>query len=252
MLAIEINNVSCTYGGKLFVLRDVNLNLREREVVALVGPSGVGKSTLLRCVNRLVRPEQGDIKVFGKSVMAADRDELRKIRIKIGVIFQQFNLFERQKVIENVLLGRLGYINTWRGLLFFPKLVYSETDYGMAKEVLKEVGLEEFAFKRVFNLSGGQKQRVAIARALVQQPKIILADEPVSNLDSYLAKDIMDILTSIADKRKITILVSLHSLDLAKHYADRVVGLARGRVIYDGSPRKINQQIISKIYGRKI
>ncbi len=251
MNAIEIKNVSFSYESKNYVLKDVSLDVPEREIVALVGPSGVGKSTLLRCINHLIRPTQGDILVFGESIMRADRSQLRKIRTKIGVVFQQFNLFERQTVIENVLLGRLGYISSWKGLLFFPRLVYSEADHELAREVLKEVELEKFADKRVFTLSGGQKQRVAMARALVQQPKIILADEPVSSLDPYLAESIMEMMTSIAGKRKITIVVSLHSLEMARHYADRVVGLSKGKIIYDGNPRKISRETVEKIYGKK-
>ncbi len=251
MKAIEIKNVSFTYEENQYVLKNVSLDVQEKEIVALVGPSGVGKSTLLRCINHLIRPTRGEIRVFGESIMTANRSQLRRIRTKIGLVFQQFNLFERQKVIENVLLGRLGYIESWRGLLFFPRLVYSEADYQMAGDVLKEVGLEEFADKRVFTLSGGQKQRVAVARALVQQPKIILADEPVSSLDPYLAESIMEMLTSIARKKRITIVVSIHSLEMAKKYAGRIIGLSRGRIVYDGSPKKISRSAAEEIYGRK-
>lgn len=251
MKAIEIKNLSFTYDGKHFVLKDVNLEVGEREILALIGPSGVGKSTLLRCINRLIRPTSGDIKVFEEDVMSADRSVLRKVRTQIGVIFQQFNLFERQKVIENVVLGRLGYIDSWRGLLFFPKLVYSKNDFFIANEALKEVGLEDYANKRVFNLSGGQKQRVAIARVLTQQPKIILADEPVSSLDPYLAEEIMKLLISAAKKKKITIIASLHSLQIAKKYSDRIIGMLNGKIIYNGSPKKISEIQIKKIYGKE-
>lgn len=252
MKAIEIKDLYFTYDGKQSVLNGVNLDIDEREIIALVGPSGVGKSTLLKCINHLIRPTKGDIKVFGESIMTADRSELRSIRTKIGVIFQQFNLFDRQKVINNVLLGRLGYISSLRGLLFFPKLVYSESDYEMARNVLDEVGLKEYAEKRVFNLSGGQKQRVAIARALVQQPKIILADEPVSSLDPYLAKEVMSLLVSVSRKRKLTIITSLHSLEIAGIYSSRTIGMSKGKIIFDGDFKNLTQQMIKKIYGKEV
>lgn len=250
MKAIEIRNVSFNYSKKK-VLNSIDLAIEEKEIVALVGPSGVGKSTLLRCINHLIRPTAGDIKIFGESIMMADRTALRKIRTKIGVIFQQFNLFDRQKVIDNVLLGRLGYLDTWRGLLFFPKLVYSAEDYQLALTSLAEVGLEEYPQKRVFNLSGGQKQRVAIARALTQQPQIILADEPVSNLDPYLAEEIMKLLITLARKKKITIIASLHSLEIAKKFSDRIIGMSKGKIVYDGIPTKVNPNIIKRIYGKE-
>lgn len=251
MKAIDIKDLSFSYDGKHMVLKKVNFSVEERQIVALVGPSGVGKSTLLRCINRLIKPTAGEVKVLGKNVMAANRSQLREIRRMIGVIFQQFNLFDRQKVIENVLLGRLGYIAGWRSLLFFPKLVYSSSDYQKAEEVLNEVGLKSYANKRVFNLSGGQKQRVAIARALVQQPKIILADEPVSNLDPFLAEEIMKLLTNLAKKKAITIVASLHSLEIARKYSQRLIGMAGGRIIYDGNPKKMTKETIKKIYGKE-
>ena len=256
MKPIEITNLSHTYDGKYRALGNVNFDVKEGRVVAIVGPSGSGKSTFLRVINRLVipsNPEGSDIgvRVFGQNILTADRSQLTNIRRRIGIVFQQFNLFERQTVVENVLLGRLGYLPSWKGLLYFPKLVYSQEDYELADSILKDVGLESFVLQKVSNLSGGQKQRVAIARALAQQPKIILADEPVSNLDQYLARDILDLLVSAVRKRNLTLLVSLHSLELAKHYADEVVGFFQGQIVYQDSPQKITDKVVERIYGKK-
>ena len=252
MKLLEIKDLSHTYDGKKFVLKNIDLELNEKEVAVVVGPSGVGKSTLLYCVNRLVQPTEGSVKVLGQEVVSADRIELRKIRRSIGMIFQQFNLFERQTVIENVLLGRLGYIDSWRGLLCFPGLVYSETDYELTRETLKMLGLKELASRRLGSLSGGQKQRVAIARVLVQQPKIILADEPTSSLDPYLAQEIMALLTKIAHQKKVTVFASLHSLDLAVKYADRIIGLSKGKIIYKSRPGRLTKKIVREIYGKEV
>jgi len=256
MKLIEIADFSYSYDGKSRVLKNINFEVKKSKVVVIIGPSGSGKSTFLRAINYLITPNKpegplGNIKVLGKDVFLADWSQLRDIRRKVGVIFQQFNLFERQTVIENVLLGRLGYLSSWRGLLYFPRLVYSQKDYKLAKQMLKDVGLGQLAFRRTSNLSGGQKQRVAIARALAQQPKIILADEPVSSLDFCLARDIMNLLVSIVRKRNLTLIVSLHSLELAKRYADEVVGFSRGKIVYHGSPHKITNKVIEKIYGKK-
>jgi phosphonate transport system ATP-binding protein len=251
MRLLEIKALSHTFDGSKLVLKNIDLELNEKEVVVVVGPSGVGKSTLLYCVNRLVQPTEGSVKVLGREVVSANRTELREIRRSIGMIFQQFNLFDRQTVTENVLLGRLGYINSWKGLLYFPELIYSRSDFRLAKEALSEVGLEEFANKKVGNLSGGQKQRVAIAKTLVQQPRIILADEPVSSLDPYLAEEIMALLASVAHRKKIAVFTSLHSLPLAKKYADRIIGLSRGKMVYQGKPVRMTKKIIEEIYGKE-
>jgi len=257
-MPIEITNLSHTYDGKYWALENINFKVRAGRVVALVGPSGSGKSTFLRIVNRLVTPSnpgESDVdvgvRVFGQDLLTANRSQLVSIRRRIGIISQQFNLFERQTVVENVLLGRLGYLPSWRGLLYFPRLVYSQKDYELANNILNGVGLGRFEFQRVSNLSGGQKQRVAVARALVQQPKIILADEPVSNLDHYLAMDILDLLVSSVRKRNLTLLVSLHSLELAKQYADEVVGFSKGNIVYHGNPQKVTDGVVERIYGKK-
>lgn len=251
MKLLKIDNLSHTFNGKDFILKNINLEVDPGKVIAIIGPSGAGKSTLLYCINRLVEASGGSIRVSGQEIISAGRSELRIIRRGIGMIFQQFNLFERQKVIENVLLGRLGYINSWKGLLFFPGLIYSKKDYKIAKEALKEVELEGFEFRRVSSLSGGQKQRVAIAKVLAQQSKIILADEPVSNLDPYLADEIIKLLYNIAHQRRIAIVISLHSLDLAKQYSDRIIGVSKGEIIYYGSSRGLTKKKVREIYGKE-
>lgn len=253
---IEATDVFHTYDGKHWVLNGISFGVDKSKVVAIVGPSGSGKSTLLKLINCLILPSSpkgsvGSMKVLGQDAFRANRSQMTQIRRQVGVVFQQFNLFERQSVIENVLLGRLGYISSWRGLLYFPRFVYSAGDYAMAKKALADVGLEGYAPKRASCLSGGQKQRVAIARALVQQSKIILADEPISNLDLYLAKEIMELLVSVARKRKLVLLISLHSLDFAKRYADEIIAFSKGKIVYQGSPRRMNQKVIEEIYGKK-
>jgi len=244
MALLEIDHVFKDYRG-VPALNDVNLSVKRGEFVAVIGRSGAGKSTLLRCVNRLIEPSKGKIKVEGMNVVGLGRRRLRTLRTRVGMIFQHYNLVPRLTVIENVLHGRLGFKSTWAGVLG----LYSDAEKRRAVEILAQLGLEEFVHRRCDQLSGGQKQRVGIARALIQDPTLLLCDEPIASLDPGSAKIIMDHLRRIADEQGITVLINLHQVDVAVKYADRIVGIRAGQVEYDGSPKKLNKKTVSKIYG---
>ena len=226
-------------------LKNVNLEVRWDERVVLLGSSGAGKSTLLRCTNLSIRPTQGKVYIDAKEITSLPVKEIRQIRRQIGVISQHFNFVEGASASKNVLLGRLGYIGT------IPSILgrFSDEDIAIATEALKRVGLEKYAQKRVSDLSGGQKQRVAIARAIAQQSKIILADEPVSSLDPKLMREIMNLIQEICVEHDITLLASLHFLELAKTYATRLVGLREGEIVFDNTPDEITDKDIIDIYG---
>jgi len=240
---LEIHNLSKDYRG-ISALNDVSLAVKKGEFVAVIGRSGAGKSTLLRCINRLVEPSSGRIRVDGIDVPGLGRRGLRSLRTRVGMIFQHYNLVPRLTVIENVLHGRLGFKSTWEGMLG----LYSEAEKRRALDLLVQLGLEAQAHQRCDRLSGGQKQRVGIARALIQDPRLILCDEPIASLDPGSAKVIMDQLRRIADQG-ITILINLHQVEVAVKYADRIIGIRAGRVEYDGSPKKLNKKTVALIYG---
>lgn len=244
MAVLEIQNLSKSYKSVL-ALKDISLSVKKGEFVAIIGRSGAGKSTLLRCINRLIEPSSGRILIDNTDVGALNHRSLRKLRTKIGMIFQHYNLVHRQTVIENVLHGRLGYKSTLGGMLG----LYSEAEKQHAWHILSQLGLEDQIHKRCDQLSGGQKQRVGIARALVQDPRIILCDEPIASLDPGSAKTIMDHLSRISREMGITILINLHQVDVAIKYADRVIGIQGGSVVYDGSPKKLNKKAVAAIYG---
>lgn len=241
--------------GAAQVLRGVSLKIEQGEFVGVIGVSGAGKSTLLRCINRLIEPTSGEI-LMPRSILDPRADsarlnvlrlgprELRLLRRKIGMIFQQFNIVKRLTVIENVLSGGLGYQPALRSCL----KLFSRDERRRALLNLKRVGLLGHAYKRADELSGGEQQRVAIARTLMQNPALILADEPVSNLDPRLSRVILDILKRVCREDGITALVSLHILDLAREYADRVVGLVEGKVFFDGPTAELTDAVVEKIY----
>ena len=241
---LEIHNLSKDYRG-VPALIDVSLTVKKGEFVAVIGRSGAGKSTLLRCINRLVEPSSGRISVDGTNVPALGRRGLRSLRTRVGMIFQHYNLVPRLTVIENVLHGRLGFKTTWEGMLGH----YSAKEKRRAFDLLIQLGLEAQAHQRCDRLSGGQKQRVGIARALIQDPQLILCDEPIASLDPGSAKIIMDQLRRIADEQGITIIINLHQVEVAVKYADRIIGIRAGRVEYDGSPKKLNKKTVAHIYG---
>ena len=227
---IKIQNLSHTYKNRdEGALKNINLHIKRGENVMLLGPSGSGKSTLMKCINRLIKPTSGDIFIEEENILTSEEKQTIKIRKKIGTIFQEFDLIERDTILKNVLNGRLGYISNFD--TFFNR--FKKEDYEIVEQNLKEVGLLGLKNERVSNLSGGQKQRVAIARALSQEPKIILADEPVSNLDPKLMADVLDLLLRICKQRQITLITSLHFVELVKKYASRVIGISEGSIIFD-------------------
>ncbi|WP_339273195.1 phosphonate ABC transporter ATP-binding protein [Paenibacillus sp. FSL W8-0187] len=243
---IEIRNVSKNYANGTKALNHINLTIGRGEFVAIVGLSGAGKSTLLRSMNRLHDITEGEIVIDGKSITAAKGKELRRIRRDIGMIFQSFNLVKRSSVLRNVLAGRVGYHSTLLTLLGrFPK-----ADVDLAFQALDRVGIVQKAYARADELSGGQQQRVAIARVLAQEAKIILADEPVASLDPLTTKQVMDDLKRINTESEITTIVNLHSIDLARQYATRIIGLRAGEVVFDGPLSEATDERFTEIYGR--
>jgi phosphonate transport system ATP-binding protein len=244
MALLEIEHLTKRYRD-VTALSDVSLKIRAGEFVTVIGRSGAGKSTLLRCVNRMVEASSGHIEFEGKDVLALRHRELRKLRTRIGMIFQHFNLVPRQTVIENVLHGRLGYKSTLAGVLG----VYTAAEKDMACEILDRLGLADQLHKRCDELSGGQKQRVGIARALVQEPRVILCDEPIASLDPSSAKKIMDRLHHICRDMNITILMNLHQVDVAIRYSDRIIGIREGSIVYDDEARKLKKKMVAEIYG---
>jgi phosphonate transport system ATP-binding protein len=241
---IHIRGLRKTFPPDRVALDGVDLDIGAGEFVMVIGQSGAGKTTMLRCLNRLQEPTAGDIVLNGARITGATPEMLRGLRRQIGMIFQQFNLVKRVPVLENVLAGRLGHVPTLSSLLGrFP-----DADLAIARECLRLVGLEEFADRRADTLSGGEQQRVAIARALAQEPKVILADEPTASLDPRLTESIMEILTRINVERRLTLVVSQHRLETALAYGTRIVGLRQGRVIFDGPPSAMTPETVEAIY----
>ncbi|MBP1992154.1 phosphonate ABC transporter ATP-binding protein [Paenibacillus eucommiae] len=242
---LDVRHVSKQYGQDTMALSDVNFSVQEGEFVSIIGPSGAGKSTLLRCINRMIDASSGEINFDGVQVMDLKKAELRKLRTKIGMIFQHYNLVNRLTVIENVLHGRLGYKSVLMGSLGW----YTADEKQQAMQILELLGLTKHIYKRCDQLSGGQKQRVGIARALLQNPKLLLCDEPIASLDPNASKVIMDHLRNISNVLGITVLINLHQVDVALSYSDRIIGVNKGTVIFDGLPQKITSEEICKIYG---
>ncbi|HEX9495373.1 MAG TPA: phosphonate ABC transporter ATP-binding protein [Candidatus Limnocylindria bacterium] len=242
---VSVKDLVKTYPNGTRALDGVTLDIERREFVVLIGLSGSGKSTLLRCINRLVEPTSGTVTFEGLDVTRARGAELRRIRRRIGMIFQQFNLVKRSSVFANVLAGRLGWRSTWRTIASRP----SRLDVAQVFENLGRVGIADRAFGRADALSGGQQQRVGIARALMQEPELMLADEPVASLDPATSHSVMKYLEEINKKDGITVICSLHFLSLARRYGTRVIALKDGRVAYDGKPADIDEARFKEIYG---
>ena len=242
---VSIKDLVKTYPSGTRALDGVSLDIQRGEFVVLIGLSGSGKSTLLRCINRLVDPTSGTVVFDGIDVTAADRVAIRRVRRRIGMIFQQFNLVRRSSVFTNVLSGRLGYRSTWRTIASRP----SASDVAAAFENLGRVGIAQRAYSRADTLSGGQQQRVGIARALMQKPELMLADEPVASLDPATSHSVMKYLEEINKKDGITVICSLHFLSLARRYGTRVIALKDGRIEFDGKPDAIDEKRFKEIYG---
>lgn len=243
---LKIENLSKTYPNGTQALTDVSFEVNEGEFLAVIGLSGSGKSTLLRCINRLIEPTSGRIIWNDIDITAASGKEIRNIRRQIGMIFQQFNLVKRSSVSVNVLSGRLGYVATWPSLFH----VFSKEDHTRVKKTLDMVGLADKIDVRADSLSGGQQQRVGIARALMQDPKMILADEPVASLDPVLAHSILKYLEKLNKEYGMTVICSLHFLDLVHRYATRAIALKDGHLVFQGLPKEIDDVQFKQIYGK--
>ncbi len=247
---LEVRNLTKVYDDGTVALRDVSFTVPDGEFLVIIGLSGSGKSTLLRCINRLIDPTEGEIIWNGVDLAKLTGEELRRARRKIGMVFQHFNLVKRSSVLTNVLAGRLGYTPTWKSLMG----QFSRADREKATQALERIGILDQAHKRADELSGGQQQRVGIARALMQEPEMILADEPVASLDPVLSHSILTRLESLNREDGITILCSLHYLDLVQRYATSVIGLHEGRIVYRGSRddiRAMTDDEFKEIYGEE-
>jgi len=244
MPILEFQNVSKTYNNATKALADICFSVDEGEFVAIIGPSGSGKSTILRCINRLVDATQGVIIFDDIDISRAKRKAIRQIRKKIGMIFQHYNLVERLSVVENVLHGRLGHKSVLSGVIG----LYTEAEKDQAFQILEKLGLTEQAYKRCDELSGGQKQRVGIARSIMQEPKLILCDEPIASLDPSSSKIIMDHLSDINRSTNITCILNLDQIAVALKHARRIIGLTAGQIVYDGPPDQLTKSKIYEIY----
>ena len=242
---LKVENLNLTYqkGGPQ-VLFDISFSVSKNDFYAIIGPSGAGKSSLIRCINKLADANSGNVLFKGENIINLSGKKLRSVRRKIGMIFQEFNLIDRMSVIDNVLTGRLGYMNTFTSLF----RMFDKKDIARAITLISKVGLEDFASKRVDQLSGGQRQRVGIARALMQEPEIMLVDEPTSSLDPKIAIEMMELIKGIADELKIPILCNIHNIDLAKRFANKILGLQDGKKKFDDTTDKLTHEVLQDLY----
>lgn len=242
---LTIRGLHKAYTNNNPVLKGIDLSVGQKGMTAIIGPSGTGKSTLIRCINRLVAPTEGEIWFHQQNIAKLQGKPLRLARRKIGMVFQEYNLVERLSVVENVLCGRLGYLSSFRAIA----RKYPQQDIKRALELLDEVGLLELANQRADNLSGGQRQRVGIARAIMQSPDLLLADEPTSSLDPKTSVEIMELLALMAEEHQFPIMINIHDVSLAKRYADRIIGMSNGHIVFDGRPEQLHEGHLADIYG---
>ena len=244
---LKLENLTKKYNTGDLALQGIDLRIPNGQVLALIGPSGAGKSTLIRCINRLVEPTNGSAILNEVNLTKLSSRALRKSRRKMGMIFQEYALVERLTVMENVLSGRLGYVGFWKSFLRrFPK-----KDVNEAFRLLDRVGLLEMADKRADELSGGQRQRVGICRALIQDPDLLLVDEPTASLDPKTSRQIMRLINELCQERGLTAIINIHDVLLAQMFSQRIVGLALGNIVYDGSPEGLTPEVLTKIYGEE-
>lgn len=227
------------------VLSGIDLAFEGAALTAIIGPSGTGKSTLIRCINRLVEPTSGAVLLDGVDLVKLQGDALRQMRSRIGMVFQEYNLVERLTVMENLLTGVLGKTPAWKAWL----RQFDQADIQRAWEMLGVVGLQDFANARADSLSGGQRQRVGISRAVMQHPAVLLADEPTSSLDPKTSVEIMELLQRVGQTKQIPVIVNMHDVELAKRFANRIVGMSGGHVVYDGNADGLTDEVLKSIYG---
>jgi phosphonate transport system ATP-binding protein len=244
---LRIENLVKQYKTGDHALKNVNLEVPKGQVMALIGPSGAGKSTLIRCVNRLVEPTSGKIFLGDVDLAQLGTFDLRSARTRMGMIFQEYALVERLSVMENVLSGRLGYVGFWRS--FFRK--FPQSDIDAAFNLLQRVGLDHMVDKRADELSGGQRQRVGICRALIQNPELLLVDEPTASLDPKTSRQIMRLICELCEERQLAAIINIHDVLLAQMFTRRIVGLQLGEIVFDGPPEDLTSEVLTRIYGEE-
>ncbi len=249
--AIRAKDLYKVYPNGTEALKDVSLEVKDKDFIVVIGLSGAGKSTLLRCLNRLVRPTSGELELFDEDITCVSGSRLKHVRRRVGMIFQQFNLVRRLTVLENVLVGRLRFNSSPVGLCMTLLRRFPKREKEFAFECLRQVGIADLAFRRADALSGGQQQRVAIARALAQEPEVFLADEPIASLDPRSSETVMQTLMQIHEEKGIPVLVNLHHIDFAQRFGKRVLGMSKGELIFDGTCRDLCRDTVSTIYGDK-
>jgi phosphonate transport system ATP-binding protein len=244
---VEVRNLKKVYrGSEKPAIRDLSLTVGKGEMIGVIGPSGAGKSTLLRCINHLVAPTAGRIFIEGEEITGASPARVRKLRRRAGMVFQHHNLVTRLTVMQNVMHGRLGYMSTLDGVLGR----YTEEDKRRALGILEQTGLGDFLYHRAGELSGGQRQRAGIVRALMQQPSVLLCDEPIASLDPASAQVVMELIRDVCRRHTIACIVNLHQVDAALKYADRIIGMFEGEIVYDGPTAELTGPVIERIYGK--